>query len=113
MLDEESSKQFLRSRFIWLICILALGAGWGNLLSRIKADEEAAARALGPAINEFCPLTEHSVDASLLPTAWRGLAIGFCSKQCADDWGALSNEERELAMMNAGISFIGSGASPR
>lgn len=110
MLDEEASRQFLRSRLIWLICILAIALGWGNLLSRIKADEDAAILELGPAINDFCPLTEDLVDESLNPTGWRGMSIGFCSQQCADDWGHMRNQEREQAMIDAGISFVGDGA---
>ena len=111
MLDKDSSKQFMRSRFIWLICILALALGWGNLLEREKLKEEAAVLALGPAINESCPLTTQPVDEELNPTAWRGMSIGFCSQQCADDWDRLSDYEREMAMSDAGISFVGAGAA--
>ncbi len=110
-MDARLTKQVVFSRFMWFACVIGLGMGWLNMMSHMHVDEEAAARELGPAINKSCPLTAQPVDESVEPSSWRGMSIGFCTKQCAEDWGRLSDMEREMMLSDARISFVGSGAA--
>ncbi len=79
------------------------------------ATSSAAAGAAKPgaivAANKICPIMlEHPVRKNLeerLTRQYKGKLIGFCCSDCPDAWDALSDEEKDKALVDAAKAEAG------
>lgn len=53
-------------------------------------------------VNDLDPMCDMLIDVTVIRD-WQGQHIGFCSEECAEEWDALSAEEK-----NEKLAIIGS-----